>query len=250
MLEVDQALVKKQYPEALALLETVRQHFTEANATDRLDSVRRLVACTMAQQVLVEAGELDKKSLFADALAKIELAVQHFSDGGNDSEVSATRRYQARVQGDYILEALKPALERKEYDAAVAITQRATEAFAKSGDQAKISEISIGLDRVRARAIQDGDKIKAKASTTLQKLRDIEKSKELLAEAVKCYSWAGADLTAYGINAIQGDIEKEQARQKANLKWKVKNTPFQQIFTTSLTISLSLSFYSKVSLNH
>lgn len=136
----------------------------------------------------------------------------------------------SRVAGDIVMRGVAPALDAREYDEGLRLLQEAEAhyttikagrwmtsvaaavAVAAGKENSLSSPPSTSLELVTKRAAHDGDRLRAKAATAIQKEKNPVKARELLSGAEACMAWAGVDPFAAGAAAVSKDISVFESR--------------------------------------
>ncbi|CAM9432817.1 unnamed protein product [Ectocarpus fasciculatus] len=136
----------------------------------------------------------------------------------------------SRVAGDIVMRGVTPALDTREYDEGLRLLQEAQAhyttikagrwmtsvaaavAVAAGKENSLSSPSSTPMELVTKRAAQDGDRLRAKAATAIQKEKNPVKARELLSGAEACMAWAGVDPFAAGAAAVSKDINVFESR--------------------------------------
>ncbi|CAM9347008.1 unnamed protein product [Ectocarpus sp. 12 AP-2014] len=136
----------------------------------------------------------------------------------------------SRVAGDIVMRGVAPALDAREYDEGLRLLQEAEAhyttikagrwmtsiaaavAVAAGKENFLSSPSSTPKELVTKRAAHDGDRLRAKAATAIQKEKNPVKARELLSGAEACMAWAGVDPFAAGAAAVSKDINVFESR--------------------------------------
>ncbi|CAB1108969.1 unnamed protein product [Ectocarpus sp. CCAP 1310/34] len=136
----------------------------------------------------------------------------------------------SRVAGDIVMRGVAPALDAREYDEGLRLLQEAEAhyttikagrwmtsvaaavAVAAGKENSLSSPSSTPKELVTKRAAHDGDRLRAKAATAIQKEKNPVKARELLSRAEACMAWAGVDPFAAGAAAVSKDINVFESR--------------------------------------
>ncbi|CAM9356030.1 unnamed protein product [Ectocarpus sp. 4 AP-2014] len=136
----------------------------------------------------------------------------------------------SRVAGDIVMRGVAPALDTREYEEGLRLLQEAEAhyttikagrwmtsvaaavAVAAGKENSLSSPSSTPKELVTKRAAHDGDRLRAKAATAIQKEKNPVKARELLSGAEACMTWAGVDPFAAGAAAVSKDINVFESR--------------------------------------